>query len=170
VRDFCRGGSEFASDRPGFNIAFDRLQLNFHASPHEVEPAAFGSTLRTVEPPQGYIFQFDGANDGLLRLALAAGVKAAPLFDLSGGAGRLPDSWPIASQPYSGYAGGLSPENLREQLALIAEAAGEERVWIDVETHVRSGGDRQFDLGKVERFLEIAEPWVGFPVEVPDGE
>ena len=34
------------------------------------------------------------------------------------------------------------------------------RIWIDMETKVRSDDDRQFDLEKVRRCLEIAAPFV----------
>jgi hypothetical protein len=37
---------------------------------------------------------------------------------------------------------------------------GDTPFWIDAETHLRSDGDRQFDLAKVRRFLEAAKPYV----------
>jgi hypothetical protein len=103
------------------------------------------------------------------------------LFDVSGGAGILPDGWPqpihIDIEPgefgegieywrYSGYAGGLGPGNLAEQIPKIIEASGgteftnEGRIWLDMESRVRSDDDRQFDLQKVRRCLEIAGPYV----------
>lgn len=112
-------------------------------------------------------------------------VNAVPLFDKSGGAGVLPKAWPspafsAAGQQtqaslfhatdarahdteymYYGYAGGLGPDNLAEQLPLIDAAAGKDtRIWIDMETKVRSRADRVFDLYKVEEALKICEPFI----------
>jgi hypothetical protein len=162
VRNLCAGGTLFEQERPSIARRFDRMQLNFHASRHDVRPHDLVRGLQHYSPALGYIFQFDDVNNGLLEYAAAAGVKTAPLFDISGGAGILPDAWPKPIGEYNGYAGGLSPYNLREQLERIAEAAGDARVWIDVETHVRTDvrGVETFDVDKVERFLEIAAPWV----------
>jgi len=160
VRDLCRGGNSFSIDRPGLAHCFDRLQLNFHAEAHEINPDAFVAGLRNLEPEQGYIFQFDDVNNALMDAARLAGIQAAPLFDTSGGAGVLPGSWPKPVADYCGYAGGLSPDNLEEQLDRIAAVTPGARIWIDVETHVRSGHDAQFDLGLVERFLDRAAPRV----------
>jgi len=160
VRDLCRGGSAFSIDRPSLSHCFDRLQLNFHAEAHEINPDAFVAGLRNLEPEQGFIFQFDDVNNALLDAARQAGIQAAPLFDTSGGAGVLPGTWPKPVGEYCGYAGGLSPENLDAQLRLIDQVADTARVWIDVETRVRSNDDAQFDLGLVERFLLMAKPWV----------
>jgi hypothetical protein len=167
VRDLCRAGSAFAIERPTIAAQFNRFQLNFHAENHSYPGEMIVAGMRKLLPPaeslcpfQGFIFQFDDVNNGLMKVAVEAGVTAYPLFDISGGAGILPESWPKPCAAYCGYAGGLSPDNLAEQLPKIAEAAGDARVWIDVETHVRSNDDRQFDLDKVQRFLEIAAPWV----------
>lgn len=85
--------------------------------------------------------------------------KAVPLFDASGGLGKLPESWPQPWAPYCGYAGGLSPENAEEQIAAIRRKANFARHWIDVETGVRDADDN-FDLGKVHDFLSIAKEFV----------
>lgn len=90
------------------------------------------------------------------------------LFDTSGGKGELTKEWPspyvVNDTPlFCGYAGGLSPENLEEQLLLIeqacqVEARREPEIWIDVETGVRTKD--KFDLKKCEEFLKIAESWI----------
>ncbi len=74
----------------------------------------------------------------------------------------MPRAWPSSGlATYVGYAGGLGPENVEEQLPLIAQAAiGADGFWIDMETRVRSNLDRLFDLEKVERCLTILEPFV----------
>jgi phosphoribosylanthranilate isomerase len=61
---------------------------------------------------------------------------------------------------YHGYAGGLGPDNLAHEIPRIAKAAGDARVWLDMESGVRSNNDKQFDLDKVLQCLEIAKPFV----------
>lgn len=159
VRALCRGSRRFEAERPALRSLFQRVQLNFHAQEHDVAPDLFVEVLQMWEREE-YIFQVDGVNNHALGTARNAGVNAVPLFDKSGGAGVEPGEWPAPFGSYCGYAGGLHPDILREQLGRIALAAGDSRVWIDVETHVRSADDRQFDLAKVEKFLTVAEPWV----------
>lgn len=105
------------------------------------------------------IIQMDDANNYIFD-EIKDQVVSAPLFDLSHGAGILPKGWPIKPEGrYCGYAGGLSPENLEEQMELIFESAGRGPVWIDAETHLRTE-DEEFDLDKVKDFLEAASQWV----------
>ena len=94
-----------------------------------------------------------------IAIHLKSGSLTFNLFDLSGGAGTLPKKWPQARNFYCGYAGGLSLDNLSEQLKLIEKSVGDRTIWIDVETHIRSEDNKVFDLEKAERFLEIAKPY-----------
>ncbi len=100
------------------------------------------------------------------------GIHASVLFDQSGGKGISPESWerPIVGT-YTGYAGGLNPENLEAELTRIHDAdvmavdrvrsRYETELWIDIETGVRSGENgEKFDLEKVEKCIQIALPWI----------
>ena len=146
---------------------FDRVQLNFHAERNHCQPVDFRSALEGIGGERQYIFQLDGVLGNKHMMSLLAVNNAAkpldlaPLYDISGGAGILPPSWPKPiPNLYMGYAGGLGPDNLEEQIPKIAEAAGDARFWIDMETRVRSANDRIFDLKKVERCLEIAAGYI----------
>jgi hypothetical protein len=164
VRDICDGFWTIYDEKK--LDMFQRFQLNFHAQVHSLNKDNFikgFSSPRIAFSGQGtprqFIFQLDDVNNGILDYAKEKGVNAVPLFDLSGGAGRLPEDWHRATG-YSGYAGGLSPDNLTAQLELIEQVAGDGPIWIDTETRVRSENDQQFDLDKVRRFLEISKDWV----------
>ncbi len=62
-------------------------------------------------------------------------------------------SSPIGAPVLVGYAGGLKPSNIAQQLPLIAAAAGDGPYWIDMESGVRDADDR-FDLGKCRAVCE----------------
>lgn len=137
----------------------ERVQLNFHGEYHRACPE-FTDLLRK-HADKSWILQHDGVNDGLIMAFMAhSDARVYPLFDTSGGAGRLPKEWPKPIWNYCGYAGGLGPDNLEHELGRIREAAGDARIWIDMETKVRSDDDQKFDLGKVEQCLKIAAPHV----------
>jgi len=151
---------------------FQRIQLNFHAERTPCKAPEFFNAMLSLGKRQ-YIFQIDGAK-GNAHLESLYGenngdqtVDAVPLFDISGGAGILPTEWPKPQYMdddttccYHGYAGGLGPDNLEQQIPLIGAAAGETPIWIDMETRVRSSDDSRFDLDKVARCLEIAKPHI----------
>lgn len=143
---------------------FKRFQLNFHGQRfcshiHK----NFYSALENVADDYNFIFQADGVNDHLIEHFSnneddELKDAAAPLFDVSHGAGSLPrGGWPWRNATlYAGYAGGLGPENIVDQLKAIDEAAGDYGpYWIDMETRVRSNGDKLFDLGKCRRVMEL---------------
>ena len=204
VRDFLKEGDHKFTNEIGSTLfhAFQRVQLNFHGQPHQLDLEKFCNGIDLLEKygptrqPKQWIFQFDRVNDDFLKSVLDRKIDGVPLFDTSGGIGQLPDSWPlpigrkkavggdengpdcenpgdpplcVGCHPtcasyveplYCGYAGGLGPDSLEEQLPKIAEAASEARIWIDMETRVRSDDDQQFDLKKVRRCLEITDPFV----------
>lgn len=171
-RRTCRRGSELELLETVPLERVDRVQLNFHASPHALSVIGLDA-LRGLD--RQVIFQMDGTtNDALISAARFKSVDAIPLFDISGGRGISPDTWPepfecpVEGKIYSGYAGGLGPENLESQIKKILEAAGDARIWIDMETKVRSNYDRQFDLGKVNQCLEIFESIAGRWIKVDE--
>lgn len=170
VRDICNGVfttllTELLPNDLGFNFyeRCQRIQLNFHAYAHAVSEPAFSDGLRRMCSGHQVIFQCDGVNDHLASHARDDGINAVPLYDKSGGAGVIPAEWPKPMTGiYSGYAGGLAPHNvadeLKHRISLVCRE--DDRIWIDCETHVRSDSDRTFDLAKVRAFLEAAEEHV----------
>lgn len=154
VREILEGGDyEFIQNRIG---CFKRYQLNTHGEHHKIADieAITGKTDCQV------IVQYDNVNTELLTKLKTAGYDAAALFDLSHGAGVLPEEWPSnLKDTYCGYAGGLSPENVADQLIKIETMCGKDPIWIDAETHLRAN-ETHFYLDACERFLKACEPWV----------
>lgn len=138
---------------------FKRVQFNFHGLHHDINKEAALNILKQKFQRYELIFQFDDVNNELINLCKDSGLNAYPLFDLSGGAGILPDKWPVANG-YSGYAGGLSPGNIVFQLTQIQKVCGNNMIWVDAETHLRSNNDVIFDLSKVEFFLKNIYEWI----------
>lgn len=141
---------------------WQRLQLNFHGQYHKAS-GEFLAALRQGKE-KDWIFQHDGVNDDLiLGFMNNPTIRAFPLFDRSGGAGVVPKTWPKPIWSYQGYAGGLGPENLPHELERIKEVVGPERIWIDMETKVRSDDDKEFVLSKVRHCLEISKRFMDSP-------
>ena len=184
VDDAFRTGRITFLNRELMDESFDRVQLNCYK---EKLKKAFESDLlweaidlahRPVILGGNYTPEIKQMVDGTFLLHR----EIYPLFDASGGHGNLPQKWPEpflceaqdddrAPVIFCGYAGGLGPENITEEIDLIAEAVGEGRgisadgmtddinIWIDMETKLRSMDD--FDLEKCEQVLKAVEPWVG---------
>lgn len=86
------------------------------------------------------ITQYDG-NEQLHELIRRP--RHQVLFDASGGRGIARKDWPTHLGDWiCGYAGGLGPDNLREELPRIAAAAGGREYWIDMESSLRDEADR----------------------------
>lgn len=173
VRDIVAGGSEFLNTHRELSHEFARFQLNFHGQVHIApSPEKFIDSLvfLTGLNRQPVIFQLDGVYSQIYSLARGQyarhrGIEALALHDVSGGAGILPEQWPQPMGDYCGYAGGLSPDNLAEQLKLIQDRIRNKDgslypIWIDAETHIRSTDNSTFETVKAEAFLGIAEPFV----------
>ena len=145
-----------------FTDNFSRFQLNTHAEFHKVNFEKLDAILRVLRSNcQGVIFQLDGVNDIMVPMWKRNHRNISGLFDLSHGAGTLPSTWPKPIEGmYCGYAGGLSPDNVVEQMEKILIVNGNKETWIDAETQLRSPDNRVFDLDKVVQFLENSKPYV----------
>lgn len=136
--------------------AFQRVQINFHGQ-RGYKPVNWLFDRLNATPYQ-FIFQDDEVNGHIA--GHLGGDKRVRLFDVSHGAGVLPENpWPKReATEYMGYAGGLGPDNIKEQLPLISKASGGKQYgpyWIDMETRVRSNRDKQFDLEKCEQVCKV---------------
>lgn len=167
VRELVLDG-DFSWKRNGYPWLwwiFDRYQLNFHARAHQITPT-FADFLseHAHRWSRSFILQCDGVNDEAVR-AIAEDPIIVPLFDASGGGGVVPTGWRRAWPGITcGYAGGLGPDNILDQLDRIAAAAGDETIWVDMESQVRTADDARLDLAKVKSVLDQVAPYVGQPV------
>ena len=143
---------------------FSRVQLNFHGEANEFLPDSFARTVSAWG--KDIIMQLDGEMGNEYLESLYEDERDAyGLFDVSGGAGITPDEWPSPiymrdpdSYAYHGYAGGLGPHNLAEEIPKILAASKGAPIWIDMETHVRT--KERFDLRLVQQCCEIAQEFI----------
>ncbi len=145
-------------DLPSCFPVVDRIQINTHAERH-ASTVAFLDKL-AERPNVQFIFQWDGVNDHLIYAAKACGLNVAALFDTSGGAGILPNKWPMPAEDFScGYAGGLGPDNVAAQVRKI-EAVCKKPFWIDMERRVRWPDDSRLDMDAVRTVLKRSEQFL----------
>jgi len=156
-RDFISGGRLVLDEFPDLFDSFQRIQLNFSINRNKVDVLELSRTIR--ELGHQYIIQITGdASIALIRSLQCLRLDVVGLHDLSGGKGISQSCWGQPLQPYCGYAGGLGPDNLQDQLGAVSQVAGDVPVWVDMESNIRT--DDQFDLDKVQTCLEIAERWM----------
>lgn len=133
---------------------FGRIQLNLKAV--NVDLTALESAVLR-RPEQVVITQHNQANRNIWS-DLVSCANHAVLFDESGGNSISPEVWP-APLPgkQCGYAGGLRPSNLLQELDCIETAAEGQAFWIDMEGSLRTAD--QFDLQLARKCLECVERW-----------
>ncbi len=133
---------------------FNRVQLNLEFGDVEgkYDLSALFAQIK-AHPEFEFIIQYTDKNNGLLSL-LHDIPNHAVLFDESAGTGLSPKFWPAPLEGhFCGYAGGINPDNVAQNIDMIAQAAGDYETWIDMESGVRT--DDRFDLEKVRQVLKI---------------
>lgn len=136
---------------------FARVQLNL-GNPDEVDPEAL-KALFDEQSDHRFILPLNSETEALCEALLETKTRFDIIFDKSGGCGIKPDHWPsMISDRFCIYAGGLNPENVREELAEIAEVA-EGAIGIDAETGLKMFGS--FDPLKTEAYIKAALEYEG---------
>lgn len=169
--DFCNGkiapelkqwldARKYATNMP----AIPRWQLNIGNGMnlrHENEMAAIIADY----PDNEFIFSFN--NNPLVVSYISrlydTGVPFSLLFDSSYGTGRSPVNWetPRFAGRAHGYAGGLSGENVAEQLTRISNVIPfPYTTWIDAEFKLKTPGTMRFDAGRANAYVHNALKWL----------
>jgi phosphoribosylanthranilate isomerase len=136
-----------------------RVQINYNSQ---------GELARTLQlsrwfqshPNIDFILQYNKSNrafcgDFALRVPDMTR-RISMLYDASGGRGTETKIFaPPFARYLTGYAGGLSPDNLQKNLQQIKSVAEGYVIWIDTESGVRDENDNM-DMEKVREYLTIA--------------
>ncbi len=140
---------------------FNRAQLNFNINNYELDYSKFMKLLFMIRnnSETNIIFQYNQSNKDFVESLIEFGDDNWNfLYDASGGRGVLRSDWSKPLKKYTGYAGGLDPDNLEEEIQAILKVTKDVPVWIDVESGVRT--NNKFDLDKVTKFLEISKKYI----------
>lgn len=155
---------------------YQRIQLNFNAKRMDesilkglIDITKSGFYKHKAGVRTQFITQFNDANQDITILFNQAHRNNPDihriLFDASGGLGKSPEVWP---KPFPnklcGYAGGLGPDNITEELDSIRKTMRSQStkihpdLWIDMESKLRTNED--FDLTKVQEVAAKVKRWV----------
>ncbi len=114
-------------------------------------------------PDIEFIFQYTPRQRTRLKKLDWAGAAFSMLFDASGGRGISPRAWraPVMPNHKMGYSGGLSPENVYENLDKInLILPANYNTWIDAEGKLKAPETKQFDVARAEKYIQNALRWV----------
>lgn len=166
-RDFVNGGGEwFRLSRKNDIRNYSRLQLNFSFKEDKdwienlVDLASIAVAIHRDE--KSLILAYNKGSKKNLD-AFIEGIPSAPhnihyLYDSSGGRGTQITSFKKPLINYTGYAGGINPENVFDICDTLSNMEWEQDIWIDMETGVRTND--KFDMQKVNDVLAICSKFV----------
>lgn len=134
---------------------FNRVQLNYnfkHSKGWDL------GRLLSTELPINVILQNNKSNAPIIENADIPN-NIHILYDASGGRGtEITSIEPPVKNLYTGYAGGLNPDNIDRICQMVSSHSDSSEVWIDLESGART--DNEFDLIKVEQILEVASRYI----------
>lgn len=142
---------------------FDRVQLNVAFK----EQIDYLSKLQRIEkvaeqlPQKAIIIPYNKMNKTVVDTWLGTGEIPENihfLYDSSGGRGRVISSIEKPLLNYTGYAGGIDPDNIVTICSILTNEISADNVWIDMESGVRTNDE--LDLKKVEKVLSICAKYI----------
>jgi len=151
-----------------YDALFGRTQFNFDVGREGLSPSDLSTLMRSWRASRtGCLISQHNEQNAKVWSSLQAGDVATSasgprhhlLMDASGGRGLTPQTWPRPIEGvYCGYAGGIGPDTILDDLDRIARAVGDGIIWIDMEGRLRDEQDR-FDLSRVETVLRAVRDW-----------
>lgn len=141
--------------------AIRRWQLNIGDRTKKFDSGAVAHLIRT-HPDNEFILPYNETIKDKIDLLYKTGAKFSLLYDSSYGYGVSPENWnaPVYITHPMGYAGGLSPENVSENLDKISEKLPSNYyTWIDAEGRLMKPGTRQFDIERARQYVQNALVW-----------
>ena len=138
-----------------------RVQLNMPwATAININPDAVAQIIHDF-PKHEFIFQYNKNTKDAIEKLHQTGAKFSLLFDASGGKGIAPSAWqkPVYETHPMGYSGGISPENVVDNLEKINCLVPEkQKIWIDAEGKLKT--DDKFDIARARQYVLNAENWL----------
>jgi hypothetical protein len=138
-----------------WNELFGRFQLNINFKKTPIHVPDVIRLLSGYEKP--LILQWNSANYRTVNeLLQGPNTNFHVLFDASGGRGEEIKTLPDPFSVYTGYAGGMGPDNVGRIVEQLLNNPKPDTVFIDMEGRVRNEKD-QLDLDKVRSVLETVK-------------
>lgn len=164
--EFCEGfiapelGSFLGLKKKNGTPIFNRIQLNFLIG-REKSPSV-DKVIETMKlfPKQRFIFSYNIKNASFIKELYDEGVMFDNLYDFSFGEGQQPESrGPIVfPDRLQGYAGGLSPDNIYDELTKISKLVPKDAyIYIDAQRHLED--KETFNISKARKFITNALKW-----------
>ena len=113
-------------------------------------------------PDIEFIFQYTPVQHSRVMRLDKTGAKFSLLYDASGGRGISPESWnaPVLQNHKMGYSGGMSPDNVYENLNRISYVLPSDyNTWIDAEGKLKDPESGKFSTALAERYIQNAILW-----------
>lgn len=149
----------YASKPNGSSPIVGRIQLNFpKGKTIDFNPYKLKSVIDSFTT-QDFIIQYNADTRGMVDMLDKTGAKFQLLFDDSRGLGIPAGTWcePVYPDRHlQGYAGGLTPETVAENLDKIAQVAGKHPTWTDVEGGIQLPTDEFKPDGKQIKLFNSA--------------
>ena len=125
-----------------------------------------------------FIFQCNDNTKDVITKMHKQSARFSVLYDASGGRGISPKHWsaPLFSNVSQGYSGGLSPENVGDNLSkiytvtqipmakydknneIVYTLEDRDDIWIDAEGKLKT--DDRFDIARARQYVINAENWL----------
>lgn len=139
-----------------------RVQLNIGDDTYKFKADAVAKIISENKKHE-FIFPYNKATKRTIDKLEKTSAKFNLLFDGSYGAGISPKSWqkPAKQDIQFGYAGGISPENVSDNLTKISQILPEDyKTWIDAEGRLRNPNTCTFDVNYAQNYLDNAIKWI----------
>lgn len=157
VTECLNYGTNIYLQNQEFNYSFARVQLNLGGRIKEIN--SYANNLIKISKTKKLIL--GGNYNYISDTSLFVKEKnILPLYDESGGKGIKTTIWkkPFNENIFTGYAGGLGPDNIINELNKINEVVQNNDIWIDMESNIRT--DDKLDLNKCENILKLVTDYI----------
>lgn len=139
-----------------------RWQINVYGSKTKIfNPEEIAKLLKSFSDNE-FIFQYGPSECYNIKCLNETGSKFSLLYDVSCGTGKTNKNWaaPLYTNHPQGYAGGLSPENVTENLDKIKLVTKDRTdVWIDAESKLKNPETKKFDINRAKQYISAALKW-----------
>lgn len=138
-----------------------RWQLNMSENVAEKINVRALKKLFDCESDHDFIVQYNDNTEYAVKKLYDAHARFSVLYDASGGRGLEPTYWaePVFKDRAQGYSGGMSPENVADNLDKISSVVpANHSMWIDAEGKLKT--DDKFDIARAKQYIINAESWL----------